>query len=150
MTMTGVAVNKSVTVDVTVEKAFEVFTDGIDKWWKRAELDRVVIEPVAGGRWYEIGVDASEVDWGRVITWEPPTRLVLAWQLNASFEFDPEFLTEIEVRFTYVGPARTRVDLEHRNLERYGDARDRIVSAFDAPDGWQGHLDAFASAAETT
>jgi hypothetical protein len=140
---------------VKVEQAFRVFTDGIDKWWNRehhtgsAELDRVVLESGAGGRWYEVGVDASETQWGYVIAWEPPTRVVLAWQLNASFEFDPEFLTEIEVRFTEAGPDRTQVELEHRNLERYGDARDRIVSAFEAPDGWQGHLNAFASAAET-
>ena len=122
MEVTDLAVHKSVTVDVTVERAFEVFTDRIDDWWIRAPSHRESRTGPSGprappgGRWYEVGVDGSECDWGHVVAWEPPTRLVLAWQIGADWKFDPDLLTEVEVRFVDLGDNRTRVDLEHRDL----------------------------------
>lgn len=153
MTMAELTVRKSVTVDIPIHKAFTVFTGGFDSWWPRshkigaAELREAVLEGRQGGRWYEIDVDGSECEWGRVLQWDPPNRLVLAWQIDGTWQFDPEFLTEVEVRFVADGPNRTRVDLEHRNLDRFGDSQDEIWAAFDSPGGWTGLLDAFAQTA---
>jgi uncharacterized protein YndB with AHSA1/START domain len=153
MSVTDVAVSKTVTVNAPIEKAFRVFTEGFDTWWPRghkigaADLKQVLLEGKEGGRWYEVDVDGSECDWGRVLVWDPPTRLVLAWQLSASWQYDPELLTEIEVRFAAEGPSRTRVQLEHRNLDRYGDAREEMRSQFDGEGGWSGLLELYGQAA---
>jgi len=153
MTMTDLAVRKSVTVNAPIDKAFAVFTDRFDTWWPRshkigaAELEKAVLEPRAGGRWYEIDSDGGECDWGRVLQWEPPKRIVLAWQIDATWHFDPDLLTEVEVRFVALSPGQTRVDLEHRNLDRFGDAQGQIRAAFDSEGGWHGLMDAFARAA---
>ena len=152
MTTTETAVRKTVTVDAPIDKAFDVFTEGIDKWWTRAhhigeaELEKVVMESKVGGRWYEVGTDGSECNWGKVLVWEPPARLVLAWQLTAEWSYDPEFVTELEVRFEALGPNRTRVDLEHRGLENYGSDTEKLRQQLDSPGGWQGLLDAYAAA----
>ena len=151
--MTEGVVRKSVTVEVPVERAFTVFTEGIDGWWPRShkigagELKQAVLDAREGGRWYEIDADGNECEWGRVLAWEPPVRLVLAWQIDASWRFDPNLLTEVEVRFIAEGPGRTRVELEHRDLERFGDAEAEIRAAFEAPGGWPGLLEAFAKTA---
>ena len=98
-------VRKSVRVGAPPERAFKVFTDGIGRWWPKthhigaADLDALVIEPKAGGRWYERGVDGVECEIGRVLLWEPPARLVLGWQLTADWKFDRNLVTEVEVRF---------------------------------------------------
>ena len=153
MSVTEVAVRKSVTVNVPIGKAFTVFTEGFDSWWPRthkiggADLKRAVLEDWQGGRWYEVDADGSECDWGRVLAWEPPTRLVLAWQIDASWHYDPGLLTEVEVRFTAEGPEQTRVDLEHRDLDRFGEAREQVLAAFDSEGGWPDLLAAYAQAA---
>jgi len=152
MTMAATVVRKSVTVEVPGDKAFRVFTEGIRGWWfpghhlGESELKAVVLEPGAGGRWYEIGVDDSECQWGRVLQWEPPHRLVLAWQIDATWHFDPNLVTEVEVRFVADGPNRTIVELEHRLLERFGENMETMRKGFDAPGGWQGLLDRYAEA----
>jgi uncharacterized protein YndB with AHSA1/START domain len=152
MTMTKAAVTKSVTVEAPVDKAFRVFTDGIDRWWFRqhhigaSELQEVVLEPRAGGRWYEVGIDGTECPWGHVLAWDPPHRLVLAWQIDSAWHFDPDLITEVEVRFAADGPDRTVVELEHRDLERFGDASETMRTGFDSAGGWQGLLGAFAQA----
>ncbi len=156
MTMTELAVRRSVTVDAPIDKAFSVFTEGFDSWWPRshkiggADLERAVLEEREGGRWYEIDVDGSECQWGKVLRWEPPTRFVLAWQIDGDWHFDPELLTEVEVCFVAEGPQRTRVELEHRDLERFGDAQQQIRTAFESPGGWQALLGAFAQAVAAT
>lgn len=115
-----------VTVAVPVEQAFRVFTGSIDSWWPhqfhigQAEVAEVILEPYENGRWYELGVDGTECDWGRVLTWEPPHRLVLTWQINGSWQFDPDpdHASEIVIRFTANGPADTTVELVHSAFER--------------------------------
>jgi uncharacterized protein YndB with AHSA1/START domain len=92
----------------------------------------VVIEPRAGGRWYEVSENGAEYDWGRVLAWDPPARLVLAWQLTAAFEYDAGFETEVEVTFVADGD-ETVVSFEHRNLERFGDVPE-LLTGMDA--GW--------------
>jgi len=98
-----------------------------------------VIEPRAGGRWYEVGVDGTECDTGRVTAYEPPERLVLAWHLYGSWQLDPdpERASEVEVRFVVDGPSRTTVELEHRGFERHGDGAGAVKGGVEQ--GW-GHL----------
>jgi uncharacterized protein YndB with AHSA1/START domain len=147
------SVRKAVTVEVDRERAFTVFTEEFDTWWNRshhigeAELEAAIIEPREGGRWYERGVDGSECDWGRVLVWEPPARLVLAWQLTSEWKYDPDFLTEIEVTFTAESASRTRVELEHRNLDRFGAAMVDIRATFESDGGWTGLLQLYADRA---
>lgn len=148
------AVTKTLVVEAPVGKAFGVFTEGIGTWWPLsthhigdAECETAVMEPRAGGRWYERGVDGSECEWGRVLVWEPPTRVVLAWQLTAEWKHDPDFHTEVEVRFTSESPTRTRVEFEHRGLEAFGDKAATITEALNSEGGWSGMLDAFAEVA---
>jgi uncharacterized protein YndB with AHSA1/START domain len=147
-------IRKSIEVRAAPARAFEVFTARIGKWWLRhysinygKPMADVIIEPKIGGRWYERGEDGSECQWGKVLAWEPPGRLVLAWQIEASGEqwrFEPELITELEIRFVAAGEGRTRVELEHRNLERMGAQAAQIREIFDSPMGWNGLLEAFA------
>ena len=99
-------------------------------------LKREVLERGAGGRWYGVGEDGSECDVGKVLAWEPPGRLVLAWQINADWQYDAGFVTEIEVTFTALEPNLTRVVLEHRDLHRYGLRAEELRKMIDAPEGW--------------
>jgi uncharacterized protein YndB with AHSA1/START domain len=105
-------------------------------------------EPKAGGRWYERCVDGSECDIGKVLVWEPPARLVLGWQLTADWKFDPGLITEVEVRFIADGANATRVELEHRDLERYGERADAYRAIIDSSEGWNGLLQLFKQTAE--
>jgi uncharacterized protein YndB with AHSA1/START domain len=151
--MSSNAVHKTVTVEAAREVAFRVFTEKMMSWWPeghhigKSAMKAIIIEPRAGGRWGERCVDGSECDWGRVMAWEPPSRLVLAWQLDADFKYDPNFATEVEVRFIAESPTRTRVELEHKNLERYGAREAEMRAAFDSDDGWMQGLKRFAKAA---
>ena len=149
----GVAVRQSIVVQAPPERAFEVFTAGMSSWWPlsshaigKQPVVAAVIEPRAGGRWYERSEDGSECDWGQVLVWEPPHRLVLVWRLNADFAFDQTIHTEVEVRFT-AQDGGTRVELEHRGLDAYGDRADEMRETFDDPNGWTGLLRRFAEAA---
>ena len=145
-------VRRSVEVAASQAKAFEVFTRKTSAWWPKkhhigkAALAEAIIEPRVDGRWYERGVDGSECDWGRVLVWNPPNGLTLAWQLTAKFEFDPKFVTEVEVKFVPLADERTRVDFEHRLLERFGDAAETLRGQMD--DGWLEILRSFGAAAE--
>jgi uncharacterized protein YndB with AHSA1/START domain len=89
-------------------------------------------------------MDGSECEIGKVLVWEPPARLVLAWQLTHDWKFDPNLITEVEVQFIAEGANATRVDLEHGNLERFGAQADAVRAIYDSPSGWPGLLEAFA------
>lgn len=147
----GAAVRHAILVEAPQETAFAVFTSGHDRWWPRefhiggAALEEAVLEQRAGGRWYERDVDGSECEWGRVLVWEPPARLVLAWQISGEWAYDADLLTEVEVRFVAEGPDRTRVEVEHRGLDAYGDAMEQMRDQFNS--GWPGILAGFAAAA---
>jgi uncharacterized protein YndB with AHSA1/START domain len=152
LAITPAPVRKSIRVKASPERAFEVFTAGMGRWWPASHhigaspLKDAVIEPREGGRWYERGEDGTECDWGRVLAWEPPSRVLLAWQLDGQWRFDPNLVTELEVRFIPDGEA-TRVELEHRNIERFGDQAESTRAALDSPGGWSGILEGFAAAA---
>jgi uncharacterized protein YndB with AHSA1/START domain len=154
MTTTTESVTKSITVEAPQARAFEVFTDGFASWWP---LDShhigdkpaatAVIEPRAGGRWFEVAADGSECDWGTVIAYEAPERVLLGWQLDADWRHDPDLVTEVEVRFIAESDSRTRVELEHRDLGRFGGRVDEVRNAISSDQGWSGLLAAFAEAA---
>lgn len=141
----------TVSLAVPLEQAFAVFTGSFNTWWPhqfhlgQAEVDEVVLEPRVGGRWFERGVDGSECDWGRVLVWEPPQRLVFTWQINGSWQFDPDpgKASEIEARFTAAGPRESVVEIEHRYFERL-DGGQTIHSAIIGGGGWALLLDSYA------
>jgi uncharacterized protein YndB with AHSA1/START domain len=143
-----------VTVGVPIERAFRVFTASFNTWWPhqyhigQAEIAEAILEPREGGRWYERGVDGSECDWGRVLAWEPPHRLVVTWQINGQWQYDadPEHASEIEVRFTADGPEQTKVELEHRLLDRLVDGK-ALRDGITGGGGWSTNLELFAKAA---
>jgi uncharacterized protein YndB with AHSA1/START domain len=149
------SVHKSIVVEAPVERAFSVFTEQIGSWWPPdhhlldAPLAEMVFEPRAGGHVYDRGTDGSECRWSRVLAYEPPTRVVFSWDINLEWkiETDLERTSEIEIRFIAEGDDRTKVELEHRNLDRHGDGWERIRDAVGAPDGWGQGLARFAEAA---
>lgn len=149
--ITPASVKKSVTVDAPVQRAFEVFTRDFGTWWPATHsigstaLKSAVLEPKAGGRWYEIGQDGSECDWGEVLAWDEPNRLVLAWRIGVDWRYDPGLLTEVEVRFTPIDDNATRVDLEHRLLENMGGKTAIARETFGSSGGWPGLLAAYSS-----
>ena len=150
------SVRKVVHVQAPREIAWRVFTEKMGTWWPlahykigRARAVDAVVEPRVGGRWFERGEDGTTCDWGRVLAWEPPARLVLTWDIDANFQPDPALNTEIEIRFVAVGPRATRVELEHRRLDRYGARRDEMRRIFDTEGDWGRLLGMFAQAAAT-
>ena len=146
-------VRKSVRVSADPVRAFDVFTAGLARWWPHTHsigtspMREAVIEPRAGGRWFERGEDGSECDVGKVLVWEPPNRLVLGWQLSPQFKYDPTVTSEVEVRFMADGIRATLVELEHRHLERHGEQAETLRNAVDAPNGWSNLLNLYAAAA---
>ncbi len=153
VTIKPAPIRKSLLVKAPQERAFEVFTAGMGRWWVKSNTiltttpqKTVVVEPRVGGRWYEIGEDGTTAEWGTVLVWSPPSRLVLTWQVDGEWQFNPSVRTEVEVRFIADGPDATRVELEHRKLETFGDAAETLREVFDAPEGWTGTLAACAAA----
>ena len=152
---TNAPVRKTIHVRADVERAFHVFTAGMDSWWPRSHsigqsgLAEAIIETKAGGRCYQKSVDGSECDWGRILVWEPPQRFVLAWHLNAAWQYDPDpnKASEVEVRFTPEPDGSTRVDLEHRHFERHGAGGPIVRTGVDSPEGWGSLLQMYAEAA---
>jgi uncharacterized protein YndB with AHSA1/START domain len=110
----------------------------------------VSLEPRVGGRWFERGEDGSECDWGEVLVWDAPNRLVVTWQVNHEFQPSPDIVTEIEVMFVPDGMNATAVKLEHRHFERLGDAAEKARLRIDGPNGWNGLLEKFAAEAAAT
>ena len=128
---------------------------GFDSWWPREhhigieEMATAVIEPREGGRVYEIGHGGGECDWGRVTTWDPPARFVVAWQLNGSWHYDPdlEHASEYEVTFTAGADGGTVVELEHRHFERHGADGSAVQGGVGGPNGWADLLGRYADQA---
>lgn len=148
------AVRRSLEVNANIERAFEVFTAGFGSWWphshtiSKGKLKTAVIEPRVGGRWYGEDEDGTKTDWGRVLAFERPSHLVLAWQINSDWRFDPTVVSEVELRFTALAANLTRVELEHRHLERLGPRFEDMQAAFESPNGWGAIMNLFAAAAE--
>jgi uncharacterized protein YndB with AHSA1/START domain len=131
---------KQIEVDSSPERAFDIFAAHMGQWWHKGHSiargtsqKDVIVERRAGGRWYELGADGSEHQWGEVIEYDPPRRLLLAWRLNREFIFDPDLHTEVDVRFEPHGTG-TRVHFEHRFLERMGEGTVELLEGMDG--GW--------------
>jgi uncharacterized protein YndB with AHSA1/START domain len=148
----GTSVQTHVVVEVPLERAFSVFTEKFDSIKPRehnmlgVDIAETVFEPREGGRIYDRGVDGSECSWSRVLAYEPPDRLVFSWDITPHWqiESDPEKASEVEVRFISEAPERTRVELEHRNLERHGDGWEGMREGVASDDGWPLYLQRFA------
>jgi uncharacterized protein YndB with AHSA1/START domain len=146
------SVHTEVTVDAPIERAFSFFTEGFGEFKPRdhtlleVEIAETVFETRVGGNIYDRGVDGSECRWARVLAYEPPDRVVFSWDINPQWqiETDPEKASEVEVRFTAEGPQRTRVELEHRNLERHGPGWEPERDSVGGDQGWPLYLRRFA------
>ena len=116
----------AVEVKAPPSRAFELFTQNMGAWWPRGQTPGgkphadLTIEPRKDGRWFERDADGKETQWGKVLSWEPPHRLILGWQLNHKFQFDADVLMEVEVRFDELAVGGTRISLEHRDIEQLG------------------------------
>jgi len=153
---TPTAVSTSITVDAPVALAFTVFTEDMESWWPadhhilQAPLASMVFEPRAGGRVYDVGEDGSECQWARVLVHEPPHRVVFSWDISLQWQIegDPARTSEVEVRFIAETPARTRVELEHRHLDRHGEGWEGMRDAVGSPEGWAVGLQSFSRRVE--
>ena len=146
------SVQSEIVVEAPLERAFAVFTEDIGSWWPpenhilEAELAEMVFEPRVGGHVYDRGVDGSECPWARVLAYEPPNRVLISWDITPQWqlETDSSRASEIEVRFVPEAPDRTRVELEHRNLERHGEGWEGLRDAVGSEGGWGSCLQSFA------
>ena len=146
------SIRTSVIVEAPIEHAFRVFTEDFDKVKPRehnmldVEIAETVFEPRVGGRIFDRGVDGSECQWARVLAFEPPDRVVFSWDIAPTWqiETDLEKTSEVEVRFVDEGEGKTRVELEHRHLDRHGDGWESEREAVDGEGGWPLYLQRFA------
>ncbi|MDQ6779092.1 MAG: SRPBCC family protein [Actinomycetota bacterium] len=148
-------VRRTVTVKASPERAFVVFTEGIASWWPPAHHvgptpADAVIEPFLGGRCYALARDGTQTDWGRVLDWDPPSRVRLAWLLTPQWQYEPDVAqcSEVEVRFDAEGTETTRVTLEHRGFERYVEGGESLRRDVDSAGGWGLLLERYAQAVQ--
>lgn len=154
---TSTAVSMSITVDAPAALAFTVFTEDMASWWPadhhilQTPLASMVFEPRAGGRVYDVGEDGSECQWARVLVHEPPHRVVFSWDISPQWqiEADPARTSEVEVRFVAETADRTRVELEHRHLDRHGDGWENVRDAVQSSGGWDLGLQSYSRRMES-
>src|SRR3989442_4186304 len=143
-----VVVRRQIVVEAPIERAFAVFTERFGDF-KPPEhnllgvaIAETVFEPKVGGHIYDRGVDGTECRWARVLAYEPPDRVVFSWDISPRWqiETDPDHTSEVEVRFVPEGPDRTRVELEHRQLDRHGPGWQSVAEGVDGDAGWPLYL----------
>jgi hypothetical protein len=141
-------VRKTVRVNASQARAFEVFTAGLGRWWPldhgigKAPRKAVVMETRLGGHWYELAQDGTQTNVGTIIVWEPPERFVMSWDINSRWQPDTTVSSEVEVRFVPDGANATRVELEHRKFEQMGlEGGESMRNAVDG--GWPRFLERF-------
>jgi uncharacterized protein YndB with AHSA1/START domain len=145
-------IRHAVTVAAPIERAFAVFTEDFGRFKPRehnllaVDIAETVLEPRVGGRLFDRGVDGSECQWARVLAYEPPDRVVISWDIGPTWqiETDPERTSEVEVRFVAEDAGRTRVELEHRHLDRHLDGWQQVRDGADSADGWPRYLRQYA------
>ena len=150
------AITTAIVVHAPVEVAFAVFTEDMGSWWPpehhllQEPLAAMVFEPRQGGRVCDVGEDGSECQWARVLVHEPPHRVVISWDINLQWQVEPNAAraSEVEVRFIPEEPNRTRVELEHRHLDRHGEGWEGMPDAVGSPEGWDVGLQRFAQRVE--
>ena len=149
-------IRHSVVVNAPVERAFAVFTEQFGNFKPREHnllavpIAETVFERQVGGHIYDRGVDGSECRWARILAYEPPSRVVFSWDISPQWqvETDPELTSEVEVRFVAEGPDRTRVELEHRHLDRHGPGWQSVSDGVDGDQGWPLYLARYAALLE--
>lgn len=142
----------SVVVDAPIDKAFKVFTEDFGRFkppehnMLGVEIAETIFEPRVGGHLFDRGTDGSECRWGRVLTYEPPHRVVVSWDIGPTWqiETDPDRTSEFEVRFVAETPNRTKVELEHRHLDRHGEGWEGVREGVDGEQGWPLYLSRYA------
>jgi uncharacterized protein YndB with AHSA1/START domain len=145
-------IRHSVTVDAPIEKAFKVFTEDFGRFKPPehnllgVEIAETVFEARVGGFLYDRGVDGRECRWARILAYEPPRRVVISWDINPYWQVETDHgkTSEIEVRFVAQSPGRTKVDLEHRNLDRHGEGWEGVRDGVDGDQGWPLYLQRYA------
>jgi len=145
------SVRAQIVVEAPIERAFRVFVEDFDKIKPRdhnllaVDIEETVFEPRAGGHVYDRGVDGSECRWARVLAYEPPDRLLFSWDIGPTWQVEthPARSSEVEVRFIAETPERTRVELEHRNLDRHGQNWESVRDGVGSPGGWPLYLQRF-------
>ncbi|MBR1120888.1 SRPBCC family protein [Bradyrhizobium lablabi] len=145
-------VKQSIVVEVPIERAFKVFTEDFGSFKPREHnllavpIAETVFEPRVGGHVYDRGIDGSECRWARVLAFEPPNRVLLSWDISPRWqiEIDPDNTSEWEVRFIAESPNRTRLELEHRHLERHGQGWEGVRDGVEGDQGWPLYLKRFA------
>jgi uncharacterized protein YndB with AHSA1/START domain len=151
-------VRSEVVVDAAQDRAFKLFTEQFDKIKPRehnmlgVDIAESVLEPRAGGRIYDRGVDGSECQWARMVAYEPPERIVFAWDISPSWQIETDLshASEVEIRFIAETDDRTRVELEHRHLDRHGDGWEGVRAGVEGDAGWPLYLARFADAVAAT
>jgi uncharacterized protein YndB with AHSA1/START domain len=145
------AVRREIVVDLPPARAFDLFTADMTSWWPAehhigsAPIDRIIVEPKAGGRWYTRHQDGTESSTGVVLAWDPPGRVVVTWQIGADWKFHDDLITTLEVQFRPEDGDRTRVLLEHRDLDAYGKDAVAMKETFEDPGAWTTTLAAYAT-----
>jgi uncharacterized protein YndB with AHSA1/START domain len=146
-------VRKEIVVEAPVERAFSVFTDRFGDFKPRehnllaAPIVETTFEPRVGGHIYDRAEDGSECRWARILAYEPPTRVVFSWDIGPTWQLepDPANASEVEVRFVAEGTDRTRVELEHRHIDRHGPGWEGVHSGVDSDGGWPLYLTRYAA-----
>ena len=149
------SIRTSIVVEAPIERAFSVFTEDFGSFkppehnMLGVEIAETVFEPRVGGSVYDRGVDGSECRWARVLAYEPPSRVLLSWDISPHWQIETnlEKTSEVEVRFIAETPQRTRVELEHRHLERHGDGWEGVREGVRGNEGWPLYLERFAELA---
>ena len=149
------AVRHEVVVEAPIERAFAVFTDDFGAFKPRAhnmlavDIAETIFEPRVGGHIYDVGTDGSQCKWARVLSYEPPSRVVFSWDIGPTWqlEADPSKTSEVEVRFVAESVDRTRVELEHRHLERHGAAWRAVAEGVEGEAGWPLYLNRYVEIA---
>ncbi len=150
---TSTTVRTSIVVEAPIEHAFSAFIEDFDRIKPREHnmlavaIAESVLEPHVGGRLLDRGVDGSECRWGRVLAYEPPNRIVFSWDISPQWQIETDIdrASEVEVRFIAEAPGRTRIDLEHRNLDRHGAGWQGLGAAIGSDQGWPVYLTRYAA-----
>jgi uncharacterized protein YndB with AHSA1/START domain len=146
-------VRRQIVVEAPIEHAFSVFTERFGDFKPaehnllRTPVVETVFEPRVGGHIYDRAVDGSECRWARVLVYEPPERVVFSWDISPQWqiESDPDHASEVEVRFIAETEQRTRLELEHRNIDRHGPGWQAVADGVEGDQGWPLYLDRFAA-----
>jgi uncharacterized protein YndB with AHSA1/START domain len=146
-------VRRQIVVEATIDRAFRVFTEQFGDFKPpehnllEVAIAETVFEPHVGGHIYDRGVDGSECRWARVLAYEPPSRLMFSWDISPQWQIenDPDNTSEVEVRFIAETPERTRLELEHRNIDRHGPGWQGVAGGVADESGWALYLARYAA-----